>query len=484
MKPSSKSILAYLEELATNQPAKKLLGDESRWLDARKVLALVEHIGTAYRRMGINGGAYVALRAQRTAPTALVMLGLRAAGAVVVLTEPKQEIVRILEESEPPIPVQAVIDQMEKTVFRVSWPKEEKPPREIDLLSLAPADGSLMTSNALEPAFVIFTSGSTGTSQAVVLSESNLVNNLLDSQPLGDYTEDDVALGSVPLNHVFGLVLLAGVAVLGYGMFFPEKTDVASLMTAIESQRLTRMNGVPSLYLAMADKKADYDVSSMRAGYIGGGPVTEAQFKYIEEALGMTLIPVYGMSECIGISCASYKDSQEVRAKGVGPFYSMNTGKILRPDGTEAAVMEAGEVCVTGPARMIGYLGRPMPREELLHTGDLGYVDKTGVLHLTGRKKDIIIRNGNNLSPQKIEQAILAVPGVKAAVVVGLPDERQGEVPAAMVAVEAGIDSVSPALQKNEIPALYRFVDALPMTASGKPDRQKIKEVLTQCRIG
>ena len=484
MKPFNKSILAYLEELAARRPDKKLLGDESRWLDAGKVLALVEHIGTAFRRMNLEKGAYVALRTQRTLPTALVMLGLRAAGVTVVLTEPKQEIMEILAASEAPVPVQAVIEQTEKTVFRVSWQDGKKPVRKIDLLSLAPAEGSLMISNAQEPAFVIFTSGSTGKSKAVVLSESNLVNNLIDSQPLGDYRDDDIALGSVPLHHVFGLVLLAGVAVLGYGMFFPEKTDVLSLMAAIEQQRLTRMNGVPSLYLAMADQIENYDVSSMRAGFIGGGPVTEQQFAYIEEALNMTLISVYGMSECIGISCASSKDSRNVRATGVGPFYSMNTGKILRDDGTEADVMETGEVCVTGPARMIGYLGHPMPREELLHTGDLGYVDKTGVLHLTGRKKDIIIRNGNNLSPQKIEQAILAVPGVKAAVVVGLPDERQGEVPAAMVVAEAGIESVSPSLQKNELPALYRFVDFLPMTASGKPDRQKIKEVLAQCRNG
>ena len=484
MNVSDKSILTYLEELAAAQPAKKLLGDESRWLDARKSLAVVEHIGTAFRRMNVGGGAYVALRAQRTLPTALVILGLRAAGAVVVLTEPKQEINETLAGTEKPIPVEAVIDQREKTVFRVSWPDSQKPPREIDLLSLAPADGSLMTANAQEPAFVIFTSGSTGKSKAVVLSESNLVNNLIDSQPLGDYTDDDLALGSVPLHHVFGLVLLAGVAMLGYGMFFPEKTDVPSLLSAIEKQRLTRMNGVPSLYLAMADQCGDYDVSSMRSGYIGGGPVTEGQFAGIEEKLGMTLIPVYGMSECIGISCASYQDAQAVRAGGVGPFYAMNTGRILRDDGTEAAPGESGEICVTGPARMIGYWGHPMEKDELLHTGDLGYVDETGVLHLTGRKKDIIIRNGYNLSPRKIEQALLAISGVKEAVVVGLPDERQGEVPAAMAAVEPSVRELHPDLPKNELPVVIRLVDALPLTASGKPDRQKIREVLASCRLG
>ena len=190
------------------------------------------------------------------------------------------------------------------------------------------------------------------------------------------------------------------------------------------------------------------------------------------------------MSECIGIACASWKDSRESRAAGVGRFYAMNTGKVLRPDGTEASPGEEGEIWVTGPSRMIGYVGSPLPRDQLLPTGDLGYLDPSGNLRLTGRSKEIIIRNGNNLSARRIEQAILAQPGVRDAAVVALPDERQGEVPAAMVAAESGIRSLSPRLHANEMPVLYHFVDHLPLTASGKPDRQRIREVLTLCRTG
>ena len=485
MKESYKGILSYLFDLAVSQPDKQLLGDETHWLNAKEILELTKRTGAALRQMHLGNGAFVALRAQRTVATALALLGMRAAGAVAVLVDPRQDIPRMMAEAETPIPVQAVIEQKGKTAFQITWMnKPERPDQEIDLSGLPPAEGFLPADHALEPAFVIFTSGSTGKSKAVVLSESNLVNNLIDSQPLGDYRKEDIALGSLPLQHVFGLVLLAGVIVLEYGMFFPENTDIRSLLAAIEKHRLTRMNGVPSLYLAMAEQCGGYDISSMRAGFIGGGPVTRQQFAYIEETLQMTLISVYGMSECIGISCASYRDSQAVRAAGVGAFYSLNTGKILRNDGTEAEKMETGEICVTGPARMIGYYGNPMPREELLHTGDLGYLDQNGVLHLTGRKKDIIIRNGNNLSPLRIEQAILAVPGVKEAVVVGLTDERQGEVPAAMVVSEADVHAIEPTLHKNELPVLYHFVDSLPMTATGKPDRQKIKEVLAQCRNG
>ena len=173
------------------------------------------------------------------------------------------------------------------------------------------------------------------------------------------------------------------------------------------------MNGVPSLYMAMAEQCAQYDISSLRAGFVGGSPMTEQQFAETEQKLGMTLVSVYGMTECIGISCVSYKDSANKRSTTVGPFYSMNTGKILLEDGTEAATMEEGEICVTGPARMLGYYGTPMDRNTLFHTGDIGFVDADGFLHITGRKKNIIIRNGNNLSPRKIELALLDIPGVR-----------------------------------------------------------------------
>ena len=484
MNVSRRTILSYLAELAGQAPNKPLLGGPEGWLSARRVLALAQSAGEALHRMGLKSGDWAAFSAARRLPSAVLILALRSAGVTAVLCDPKQEMRETLDGAEAPVPVRAFITPGENDSFRVEFPDGRGEPLDLSALgnapgdAAAPGDGPAPAPSALGPAFVIFTSGSTGKSKAVVLSESNLVNNLIDSQPLGDYRADDRALGALPLHHVFGLVLLTGAAVLGYGVYYPEKTDVPAILSAIEAQRLSRMNGVPSLYLAMAEQRSAYDLSSMRAGFIGGGPVTEAQFAHIEEALQMTLIPVYGMSEFVGISCAAASDPQSQRASGVGKFYPMNRGKILRPDGTEADTGETGEICAIGPTRMIGYLGRAMGAEEWLPTGDLGYVDGDGVLHLTGRKKDIIIRNGNNLSPRKIEQALLSVPGVRAAAVVGLPDEKQGEVPGAMVAADGQDLPLDAALPKNERPAVYMFVPALPLTSSGKPDRVAIREAL------
>lgn len=459
MKPVNRSLHSYLTEYAARHPDRKLLGGPTGWNTAGQILARVEEQARQLQGRGIGGGDFVGLRAYRTVETAITILALQVLGAVAVLTDPRHVTEAFLETSN--IPVMAVIDG--------------------DRVEILSPGAETAAQEPMAPGFIIFTSGSTGKPKAVMLSQYNLVNNLLDSEPLGDYRQDDIALGILPMDHVFGLVLLAGVCVLGYAMYLPERKDTSAILETIERQRITRMNGVPSLYMAMAELADGYDLSSLRVGFIGGGPWSPEQFARMEYRLGMTLVPVYGMSEFIGIACGDYRAPREIRASGGTPFYSMNTGKILLPDGTEAAPGQVGEVCVDGPARMVGYFGDETPRETLLHTGDLGTLDGQGNLHLTGRKKDIIIRSGINLSPRRIEEAIEKLPGVREAAVVGLADELAGELPWAMVASTREMDfpaELAGCLHKNEIPAGFRVVQALPKTPSGKPDKQAIREEL------
>lgn len=473
-----RSLLDCLRAYAAAEPEKRLIGSDGGWLNARETLRLIEGAGRSLVSLGLKPGELAALRCERCAATALMILALRAAGALVVLTDPRQTIDDALAESESPIAPRFRIERREGRVFSVRFDASET---RLSLDDDAP-DAALPAGDPNAPAFVIFTSGSTGKSKAVVQCENNYISNLLDSAPLGLYSREDIALGALPLGHVFGLVLLAGVLVLGYAIYYPAKTDLPGLLACIEREKITRMNGVPSLYLAMAERCGDYDLGSLRAGFIGGGPVTAEQFAHIEETLGMTLISVYGMSECVGISCASYRDPRKERASGVGPVYPMNRLRIIAPDGSEVERGQTGEITVRGPMRMLGYYGVPLPEDAFFPTGDLGYLDETGVLHLSGRKKDVIIRNGNNLSPRRIEEALLRQKGVCAAVVLGLPDEKQGEVPYAMIVGEADLDALHAHLHKNEWPAGILSVEALPMTGSGKPDRPKIREVLLQWR--
>ena len=442
---------------------------------------------------GLRPGDLVALKCGRSANTVLALLCLQRVGAAAVLTSPREDAWQAVNACSPPLSVPFFLSA-------------DRSPLRPTLLLIRPTAGvsvrlPLCSSgvtpapaqeNPDAPAFYIFTSGSSGEKKAVILSQGNLVSNLLDSAPLGGYSENDIALGALPLEHVFGLALLTGALVLGHGLYLTPASAPEELLQVIQREKITRMNGVPSLYLAMAERARGSEVRSLRSGYIGGAPWTPDQFRDIESALDMTLVPVYGMSECVGISCASFRTPQAERMAGVGPFYPANRGVILREDGTPAPEGEVGEVCVSGPMRMLGYhdpaqTARAIDENGFLHTGDLGYVDMRGILHLTGRKKDIIIRNGINLSPRRIEEALLSLPGVRSAAVVGLPDSRCGELPWAAVVCSGGnsdklTDGLRPLLAKNELPVGILRLDNLPMTPSGKPDKRSVRELIRQWR--
>lgn len=483
----------YLRCLALEQPCLPLFGDEGGWLTAEQAEYFVEAGAGLLYAGGVRTGALVLLPAKRTVNTVLALLCLQRIGAAAVLIDPRDGPERTLAGCAPPLSVpfclEAGNDIRSPVLFLAR--AGEQTPLQLPLVSSgctpAPAYDD---PNA--PAFYIFTSGSCGERKAVILSQGNLVSNLLDSAPLGGYSEDDAALGALPMDHVFGLALLTGAVVLRHRLYLTSATAPDELMHIVAREKITRMNGVPSLYLSMADKARAYDLRSLRVGYIGGAPWTAEQFRRIESSLGMTLVPVYGMSECIGISCASYQTPQAARMAGVGPFYPANQGKILREDGSHALPGEEGEVCVRGPMRMLGYhdpvqTARAIDADGFLHTGDLGYVDESGVLRLTGRKKDVIIRSGVNLSPRRIEEALLSLPGVQGAAVVGLPDELCGELPWAAVVCGAEAlprlkDALRPLLAKNELPAGILRLDALPMTGSGKPDKQAVKGLIRQWR--
>ncbi len=480
MLPPEKSLCQYLYELALRTPNRHMVGDECGWMTASRLMTSAASVCAQLSSCGVKPGDLIGLQAQRQAQTVAVLFGIRLLGAVAVLTDPHQKPELTLQSCAEQIDVPFYLTREDagdyllcsKNTSRIIRPGLPAP---------MPAYAQLQ-GDCRAPGFIIFTSGSTGKSKAVTLSDRNLIANLLDSAPIGGYRQDDIALGALPLDHVFGLVLTAGVAVLGYAMYMPLHTDVHSILTAIAQEKITRMNGVPSLYLAMAAAAEAYPVDSLRVGFIGGAPVTREQFLYIEQALDMTLVPVYGMSECIGISCGDYREDAQLRCSTVGRVYSMNSVRLLAEDASPVLSGQSGEIWVNGPARMVGYWPEIMDPQAYLPTGDLGYLTEDGHLVITGRKKEIMIRNGKNISPLRIEAALLSLEGVDAAAVVGLPDEIQGEVPFAMVVGTPDWDSLRKLLPKNELPVGILCTRALPMTPTGKPDKQEIRRQLLQWR--
>ena len=326
-----------------------------------------------------------------------------------------------------------------------------------------------------------------------MLSQYNIVNHFRNHSVVVDFNENDCSIDLLPIHHVFGLGLLIMGLLKRYKIFFPRILSLEYTAECVEKYSITWLDGVPSFMLALADyhKRTGFKADTLRGGNLGGAPSTKAQFDFIESELGMKLLPVYGQSECIAIAAGCDWESASVRASTVGKFLPMNEGYILDENGNEVTRGQEGEICVKGPAVLTGYYGDKNATREVideegrLHTGDLGWVDKEGYLHISGRKKDIIIRNGNNISAGKIEEALYALEVVSRAVVVGVKHEKWGEIPCALVVLnknqhadeEAIKEALKESLLKIELPEKIVIADEFPLTSSGKPDKQKIKEM-------
>ena len=475
-------LLNYLKEYAHAEPHKRLLGDHNGWFSAAQVLEQVENTAGKLYGLGLRSGDWTALRMEQTADSIIMALSLMALGVTAPLTNARTPVRQALLDAQFDREPEAVLSHETG-----SWMLEKN--GRAYALEDAAAGPFVPSDDPFSPAVVIFTSGSTGKSKAVMLSQNNLTCNLWAVNIVGGYRKDDIALGALPMDHVFGLIMLFGAIVLRHALYLTAGSDLKTVVQTIQEQRITRMNGVTALYLNMAALKNDYDLSSLRIGFIGGGPCTAAQFVKIEEELEMTLVSGYGMSECMGITANDYRASRSVRGGTVGPFYTVNESRILDDAGLECEIGQIGEVCTRGPQLMLGYCDEAENRAAFdangfFHTSDLGYLDADGNLHLTGRKRDIIIRNGVNLSARKIEEALLAIPGVTDAMVIGLTHDSQGEAPWALVKgcltdteIVAALTGVVP---KNEIPMGIYVTDQIPYTHNGKPDKIKGKDLLEQ----
>ena len=486
------NLYGYLRIHAEERPSAPFLISDGETVNYGRALGIVRSVATDLISAGVRKGDKVAFRITRCADSVLISLALCAVGAVLVMCDAHFCVRDYIEKSGVDIIPDWYLTN-EKNGLSIdlggNWTLEGKDGAS-RLLNIYKNNNNFAILPDLspdDPFMIIFTSGSTGASKAVVLSHKNVVANPVDAMPLFEENEKDTAVSLLPLNHAFGFAVAACAVFCGHGVVFPSSTDTKTVLSCIEKYGVSCIYSVPTFFLdLLADglhKK--YNISSLRFGLMAGGPFTEGQLRFIEGELGLKLMPGYGMSECVGISTMSYRDPVGLRAAGVGRPYPMTDVYILDDDGNET---ETGEICVRGMTRMLGYytggkISVELDEQGRLHTGDLGYFDKDGILHINGRKKDIIIRGGENISTIKIENALLEVGGVYRAAAVGVPDEKFGEVPCAAVVpargailTDEGIRAeLSELVSKHEMPVKILILETLPLTSSGKTDKLKLK---------
>ena len=491
----TKCIYEYFEAFASEQGSDLFLFDETRRYTVSDTFSEAIAIGNRLYDSGVRQGSLVSLRCTRSVDAYLIFLALEFLGATAVLTDPHWPVDGFFREiGIPAQPDRTITNETanEGISANGNWEILGHGPLPIGDPARQESRRFPVGTDLKAPAAIVFTSGSTGKGKGAMLSQEAILQYAVDSVQLPWHQPGDVAIVTIPTHHGFGLCLLGAAFVARYALFFPRDMRADYVLECIERYRITRINAVPSYFYVLARTNAlhNRNLDALRTGFTAGAPIVPEQHRYIEGILGITLHPLYGMSESISISCTAPSDSAERRATTVGKFHR-NAGCILDPDGNPVPQGVEGEICVSGPAILCGYYEddettrQTIDDQGRLHTGDLGYLDEQNYLHISGRIKDIIIRNGVNLSPAKIEAAIRAVSGVEQAVVVGVRHEMLGEAPCALVVLQPDCHMTADTLKKllltripkNEVPIAFRFEDRIPLNKIGKPDKQKIKEL-------
>jgi len=296
--------------------------------------------------------------------------------------------------------------------------------------------------------------------------------------------------------HCFGVVL-ANMCCLTHGstQVMVERFDPLVTLASIQRERCTVLHGVPTMFISMLHHPMFpmFDMHSLRTGIMAGALCPEELMRQVNEQMFMALTSVYGMTETSpGMTQSRVDDPFEVRLTTVGREYEFTEVKVLDPEtGKECPVGVAGEMCCRGYNVMKGYYKNTEATTQVIdnngfmHSGDLGMKDENGNYRITGRIKDMIIRGGENISPKEVEDYLYRMPGVCDVQVVGVASPRYGEDVCAFIIPKDGFqltpedvrDYCKGHIAKYKIPRYVFFVDAFPMTGSGKIQKFRLREM-------
>ncbi len=400
------------------------------------------------------------------------------AAGIFLVPEFRSPMAAYLEEVRGELPA------LREVVFFTDW---------AEFLDTAPADAALPEVGSGDAAQIQYTSGTTGFPKGAELHHRGLTNNARFYGARLGMGPGSVLVNPMPMFHTAG----CGMGVLGAVQHRVTHVpvvafDPALVLELVETERATFLGAVPTMWIAMLEahsaEKGDAttrDLSSLRAGVSGGSPVPAELVRRIEDQVRIPVTIVFGTTECSPlITMTRPNDSAADRAETLGQPFPQTEVKVSDPaTGEPVPVGELGELCARGYLVMRGYHRDPdgtaaaIDEDGWYHTGDLASMDARGYLRIEGRLKDMIIRGGENIYPKEIEDVLFAHPAVAEVAVVGGPDETWGEVVAAFIRLAPGSDAVSAdelrgwcreRLAPYKTPVRWEFVDAFPLTPSGK----------------
>jgi acyl-CoA synthetase (AMP-forming)/AMP-acid ligase II len=353
-------------------------------------------------------------------------------------------------------------------------------------------DREVEATDGRQPSLLVYTSGTTGSPKGALLAQAGLCARF-------GVTASHVwprpvrMVSNLPINHVGGIGEHGCMPFMAGGtVVFQERFDPSSYLQAVEEHKLTVCLQVPMMFKLLSEHPGftTVDWSSVELVMWGGGAMTQDVIRRYR-ALGLNLKGMYGITEtATALTFTKDHADDEVLANTTGipvPEYSV---QVRRPDGSEAAENETGEVVVDNRNVWVGYLGNPeataeaRTSDDLYRTGDLGFIRADGYLSLVGRSKEMFKSGGYNIYPREVELVIEAHPRVRAAVVVGLADEHYGEVGKAFVEMSPGeevdqdelLEWCRQAMANYKVPKCIEFLDGFPLLPNGKIDRKDLRD--------
>ncbi|WP_295956967.1 AMP-binding protein [Rhodoferax sp.] len=354
---------------------------------------------------------------------------------------------------------------------------------------------------ATDPINIQFTSGTTGFPKGATLTHRNILNNGFFIGECMQLTPADRLCIPVPLYHCFGMVL-GNLACLTHGatIVYPsDGFDPLMVLETVQAEKCTGLHGVPTMFIAELDhpRFGAFDLSTLRTGIMAGSPCPTKVMKRVVDQMHLAQITIaYGMTETSPVSCQSSTNTPLAqRVSTVGTVQPHLEIKIVDPE-TGALVPRGtpGELCTRGYSVMHGYwedeakTREAIDTERWMHTGDLATMDNEGYVNIVGRIKDLVIRGGENIYPREIEEFLYRHPKVQDVQVVGLPDKRYGEELCAWIIPRPGHSATEDEIRDfckgqiahYKVPKYIRFVDAFPMTVTGKIQKYKIRDAMKE----
>ena len=346
---------------------------------------------------------------------------------------------------------------------------------------------------------ILFTSGTTGKPKGVITSHGQNIRTFETWSATVGLRSDDNYLIINPFFHSFGYKAGWLAAIIRGARMLPVKSfDLDAVLEQIAREQVSMIPGPPTIYQSLLahPRRAEFDLSSLRLAVTGAAPVPVSLVEQMRQELGFeVVVTAYGLTESCGVvSICRADDSPERISHTSGRAMDGVEMKCVDAQGSPVAAGSEGEIWCRGFNVMQGYLDNPeetarnITEDGWLKTGDVGVMDEDGYVRITDRIKDMFIVGGFNCYPAEIENSLCSMPGVARAAVIGMPDERMGEVARAYIVCAPGVELDEAAvidwsrdtMANYKVPRSVRFVDEFPMNAGGKVLKNELRERAAQ----